>query len=159
MLGIREKTGSQGNELGTNGSYRPTRGDRRTGVVVGQVMRFCRQEPVGLDSIRICALYEHLGCQEAEALIARAIEDISLHLYHVQVAYHASQLEKIAQSAKAIGFASSQIGLETLEVIAKNLRDCAKGHDRVALSAAYARLMRNGERALDLVWDMQGPIR
>ena len=124
---------------------------------MGQVTRLHRQEPVRLDSERLCALYDHLGSQQAEALIARAVEDIALHLYHAQSAYHAGQRDGIIRSANAVAFVAAQVGLLTLERIAGNLRECAQHGDPVALGATFARLLRSGERALDFVWEMQAP--
>lgn len=125
------------------------------GDVVTLVIRLEPSEEVRLEPDRLAELFVQLGQHGAEDVVCRAMEEISLRLAKVNSAHEAGETERVCKLARSLVAISEQIGLQALARVAKDLAQCARSQDAVALVAVLRRLQRIGERSIIEVWDIR----
>lgn len=112
-------------------------------------------EGVRIDSDRLMALYDDLGAAGAEAVICRAMDELSHRMQDMRDQVASQDFAGFSRHARCLGRVAGQVGMTLLARVAFDVADCGAGGDRVALSATWARLSRIGDRSLVAVWDMQ----
>ena len=112
-------------------------------------------ERAHLNSDQLSDLNLELGPEEAETVIYRAVEALSVRL---AAAHRQSQIpdyKALRASVSGIGNIAHQIGLLSLCHVAHTVVHCIDDGDPVAVSATLARLMRLSEVSLSAVWEFQ----
>ena len=113
-------------------------------------------ERVTIDPDEIEALYRQFGRVGAEAAISMAMHDMSSGLIAAETAWRGGDLDALAAEARRIRGAARRLGIAKLVRLAGNTVALCAGADAVALGAATARMVRNGEAVLLAIWDFQG---
>jgi len=113
------------------------------------------EEAISLDHARLEELSARLGTKGAEAVVARAMEELAGRLARVDKLYRRGEREEMARAARAMIGIADQIGMASLAQVAGEVTRMADGRDDTALAALVARLVRIGEGSLMAVWDLQ----
>lgn len=114
-----------------------------------------QDERVHVDPDRLAALYAEIGTRASEAIICRAMAELSLRLAAIEATYETGDHVLLAKSARGIVGIAAEIGLASLASAAQNLASSAISRDHAATSATLARLIRVGDRSLTEIWDLQ----
>lgn len=120
-----------------------------------QVTLLEQSETVCLDSERLQQLYVQLGEAGAEDVVCRALEELAVRLSHTERCHRENRWREMRKSARSLIAIAEQIGMGTLARVARDVTVCIDAHDRVAVAATLARLLRTGERSLHEIWDLQ----
>ncbi|MCB2127952.1 MAG: hypothetical protein KDE03_02455 [Rhodobacteraceae bacterium] len=112
-------------------------------------------EGVRLDPDRLAALYAELGETGAEAVIAKAMEELSSRLGEVQRLSDHGKPAELARSARLLCKVADQIGMTSFARVADDVRATADAGDHAGQAATLARLVRIGDRSLNAVWDLR----
>lgn len=122
---------------------------------MSSVLQINHSEYSRLDRDRLEALVSELGEPGAERLVGRALEELAVWLNRTERAYRKSDMAMVENGAQQISKIAMQVGLSTLNRVARDVRQSCKGGNTAALSATLARMMRVGECSLLSVWDIQ----
>lgn len=112
-------------------------------------------EPVRLDSDRLGDLYSEMGESGAETVVCRALEELANRLSLVERAFYQEDRTKLTKAARGMIAIADQVGMVGLAQVARDVATCAEGRDDPALAATLARLVRQGDRSLAAIWDVQ----
>jgi len=123
---------------------------------VGDVATLQHEETVRIDAGALVALYQDLGPRGAEAVLGRAMQEVSLRLDGLGETHRTGQWAELARRARALRAIAEQAGLTTLARVAADVALCAGRCEAPALGATLARLERIACRSLAELWDMQG---
>lgn len=123
---------------------------------MGEVAILNHDDAVRLDAGALAALYRDLGPQGADAVLARAMEEVALRLDGLPGPHRSGQWAELARRARALRAIAEQVGMTTLARVAGDVAACAARCEAPALGATLARLDRIACRSLAELWDMQG---
>ncbi len=126
------------------------------GAAVGDVAMLNHEDTVRLDVEALAELYRDLSPAGAEAVLARAQEEVMLRLGGLSEPHRSGQWAELARRARALRAISEQVGLTTLARVAGDVAICAARCEATALGATLDRLDRIACRSLAELWDMQG---
>jgi tRNA 2-selenouridine synthase SelU len=112
-------------------------------------------EKIKLDSDRLVELFVQLGETGAQDVVCRAMEELATRLCQLEREYQARKFKSLCKLAKGIIGIAEQVGMQRLADVARDVQQCAKRYDYVALDATLARLLRIGDSSLTAVWDLQ----
>ena len=101
------------------------------------------------------ALCDTLGPQQAEDVVARALEDLAARLCLVQDLAVTGTRSELRKELRALRAVALQVGLTGLSEVAEDVLNCIDQNDLVAEASTLARLARSGEGALSALWDLQ----
>ncbi|MFA5537752.1 MAG: hypothetical protein WCZ72_12170 [Gemmobacter sp.] len=124
--------------------------------MAGRVMRISPRERIWLDPARIGVLYTELGGAEVQALLDRAMGELSVILAEMTGQFGRGEVAGFARNLRRMRRIADHLGLPTLTAVAGHVEDCLTRPDDIALAATWARLARNAERALAGGWDSAG---
>lgn len=111
-------------------------------------------EGIRLDPDCLVALYAELGQQNAEQVLACAMEEMAVHIATMSRAAQRNAPHRLIDAAESLGKIARHVGMEALAKVSEDVALCALTGDRVGLSATLNRLIRIGDRSLTAVWDM-----
>lgn len=121
------------------------------------VLRLSPPVALHVDAEPLLRLRAAEGPQAAQALVARTREDLSHRLGRVAALYGQGVLPPLAAEARGIALAAHPVGLVDLARVAQHVAACCGRDDPAALAATVARLLRLGERAVDLIAALRLP--
>ncbi|WP_240705184.1 hypothetical protein [Pacificoceanicola onchidii] len=104
---------------------------------------------------QIETLRNDLGLHAAEDVVCRAMEELAQRLCQLQEQSMNGPRDELHKGLRSLSAIADQIGLESLSKIARDVMICIEFGDGVAEAATIARLVRNGESSLALLWDLQ----
>lgn len=122
---------------------------------MAEILRMRHDEAVRMDMDRLERLFDDLGAAEAEAVTARALSEIGRRLDQMSQARARGDDTAFAGLARSLARVAAHVGLPGLARVARDAGACALSGNPVALAATWARLERQGHRALASVWDAQ----
>ncbi|WP_099824857.1 hypothetical protein [Oceaniglobus indicus] len=122
------------------------------------ILRLTLYEAVRINPTSIAALGRDDGAGPADAGVAETLEDLALYLAQLPAAYRDSRFRDLASACCEIGEIAGALGLERLSRVARTVAGLTAGDDSVALAANLARLMRLGNEALSVIWNLQDRI-
>ncbi|QUJ76438.1 hypothetical protein KDD17_16390 [Sulfitobacter albidus] len=122
---------------------------------MGVVEQLRLVEQVELDQVRLGALYTQLGEQNAESVVARAMEELASRLAQCRAQWNGGKTAQLRKNSRSLIAISEQIGMYRLAQVAADVTSSIDARDDVAVAATLARLMRTGERSLSAVWKME----
>ena len=111
------------------------------------VTYLCPRERIWLDPSRIGLLYAELGGAEVQALLDRAILELSGVHDDLRGQYAARDLDGFARNLRRMRRIAEHLGLTTVARIAGDVSACLDRGDSTALAATWARLSRSAEQA------------
>ncbi len=114
-----------------------------------------RKDSVCLNQARLDQLITEMGETGAQNVICRALEALTARLSELEEHFATGRTHGIHKQAKSLIGIAEQIGMDTLAQVARDVHDCSARHDRVALSATLARLIRIGDCSLLKIWELQ----
>lgn len=114
-----------------------------------------QSEAVHLDQNRLEQLYLQLGEAGAEDVVCRALEELAVRLSHTERCFRQQQVQDMRKSARSLIAIAEQIGMCKLARVARDVTQSIDLHDKVAIAATLARLLRIGETSLHEIWDVQ----
>lgn len=117
------------------------------------VMQMIPRERVWLDPSRIGSLYAELGGTEVQALLDRAMAELSAIQRELAAQYASRDLEGFARNLRRVRRISDHLGLTTVATVAGDVAHCLDTGDATALAATWARLSRSARQALAGGWD------
>jgi hypothetical protein len=123
------------------------------GVKKMLVLHMKPSEHVSVDKDQLGALYSQLGEAGAEDIVCRALEELALRLSHCNEMYHNKNWPTLRKNARSLIAIGDQIGMKVLTRVAGDVTTCIDVGDSIALAATLSRLIRVGERSLNVVWD------
>jgi len=112
-------------------------------------------EPLRMDAERLAGIYVELGEARAQAMVGRAMEELSVTLERIAGLVRSGRSAAVAQSARRIHDIAEPLGLCSLARVADDVARAAGARDMIALAATQARLERIANRSLKMVWDLQ----
>ena len=110
-------------------------------------------EGIRLDPDCLVALYAELGQQNAEQVLACAMEEMAVHIATMSRAAERKAPRRLIHAAEALSEIAVHVGMGALAKVAKDVAICAEIGDQVGLAATLNRLIRIGDRALIAIWD------
>ena len=113
------------------------------------------EEGVRLNPDRLVALYEELGENGAERVVARAMRELNARLVELQGRAESDDSAALIRSARLLAKVADQIGMSTFARVAADVVAATEANDAVAQAATLARLHRIGDRSLNAVWDLR----
>ena len=113
-----------------------------------------QSESVCLDQNRLEQLYLQLGEAGAEDVVCRALEELAVRLSHTERCFRQQQVQDMRKSARSLIAIAEQIGMCKLARVARDVTQSIDLHDKVAMAATLARLLRIGETSLHEIWDV-----
>lgn len=125
------------------------------GKTVERITLLKQSETVHLDQGRLEQLYLQLGEAGAEDVVCRALEELAVRLSHTERCFRHEQVEDMRKSARSLIAIAEQIGMSKLARVARDVTQSIDLHDRVAIAATLARLLRIGETSLHEIWDVR----
>jgi hypothetical protein len=112
------------------------------------------EEPVRLESGKLIELYARLGETGAEAVVARAMEEICARVAEMERLSEAGQFRDVALSSTRLTAVAGRIGMTTMSTVAVDVLRAALSGDRHGLAATLARLFRIADRSIGAVNDL-----
>lgn len=106
------------------------------------------KERVRQDAEPIATIYRNLGTASAEQVVARALGELALTMAGLVAQVRAHELKDMQRQLRRLQLMAENLGMETLAIVAADLRCCLDRSDVTAFSAVWARLLRIAERAL-----------
>ena len=120
-------------------------------------VRILRQaEPVRVDGARLEALCRTMGPVAADALLARAVEELAMALVHADDLFARGEGARLHRTMADVAGMADQVGLTAMARIAGDVQACIASGDDTALVATLSRLIRVGERSLGAVREVRG---
>lgn len=111
------------------------------------VTYLCPRERIWLDPSRIGLLYTELGGAEVQALLDRAIHELSGVHAELRGQYASRDLEGFSRNLRRLRRIAEHLGLTTVARIAGDVIECLDRGDPTALAATWSRLSRSAEQA------------
>lgn len=114
-----------------------------------------QDEPLAMDEERLAGLYLELGEARAQAVVMRAVEDISVQLEQITGFARAGRLDALRRVAEEVADTAIPFGLQSLARVAGDVATlAARGDDPVAQAACLARLERVANRSMRIVFHL-----
>ena len=115
------------------------------------------EERVALDPRPIEALQEDMGADAAEAVLERAMRELTTRLVRIEMREGIETMADLARAARAIARIASEVGMTTLSAVASDVVETAGRCDVPAAAATAARLARIGDHSLMAAWEHAAP--
>lgn len=122
---------------------------------MGDVVQLRPEESVRLNPECLVALYAELGERNAEAVLARAMDELEQRMAEVQRHVAEGQIPGLERSARRLAKVAEQIGMETFARVAADLVQSAASSDGITRAAIASRLVRAGDRSLNAAWKLR----
>ena len=123
------------------------------GAVASLVTYLCPRERIWLDPSRIGLLYAELGGAEVQALLDRAMQEMTNVHDDLRTQFAARDLDGFARNLRRLRRIAEHLGLTTMARIASDVAECLDRGDPTALASTWARLSRSAEQAHLGNWD------
>ena len=115
------------------------------------------EERVALDPRPLEALHEDMGADAAEAVLERAMRELTVRLARIEMREGIETMADLAQAARGIAVIASEIGMTSLAAVAGDVVETAGRCDVPAAAATAARLARIGDHSLMAAWEAAAP--
>lgn len=125
------------------------------GCEMNNVMSMELRETVTVDPDRLVELCVTVGEMRAEAIVASAVEELSLLIVEAEEAYRSQNFDALILRANEIEKTASNVGMTTFARVADDVIACAGERQTVPLASTLNRLRRIADKSLSAVWDMQ----
>ena len=113
-------------------------------------------EGLGLDPVRLSALYREFGPAGAERRIARAVSEMALQISALMGFYNAAEFNDFARGLRSLRRLADYTGFAGLSRVAAAVGECAVSGDATSLAATWERLLRLAARLLSAGGNIQG---
>lgn len=120
------------------------------------VIRLVPRDPLRMDPAPLSRLYLDLGKRGAEAVICRALDDLTRRLNRIDDAHRGCDFAAIGLETRRVRVIAEQIGLTEVAEVAAHVIDCSTGDNGMALGATLARLIRVTDRCVTEIWALRG---
>ena len=117
------------------------------GAVAAMVTYLCPRERIWLDPTRIGSLYAEMGGAEVQALLDRALAELTAVHDSLRAQYRAHDIDGFSRNLRRIRRIADHLGLTTVARIAEDVSDCLETGDSTAMAATWSRLSRSVEQA------------
>ena len=111
-------------------------------------------EVVHLEMDQIVQLADQIGLEGADHAANASVEEIIERLCAAEAAWQTGEFARLADASWALIGIASEMGMETLAYVARNVVAMSSGRDPVALAALVARQSRVGEASLAAIWNL-----
>jgi hypothetical protein len=111
-------------------------------------------EVVHLEMDQIVQLADQIGLEGADHAANASVEEIIERLCAAEAAWQTGEFARLADASWALIGIASEMGMETLAHVARNVVAMSSGRDPVALAALVARQSRVGEASLAAIWNL-----
>lgn len=115
--------------------------------MAGLVTYLCPRERIWLDPTRIGSLYAELGGAEVQALLDRALVELTGVHDDLRAQYVAHDIHGFARNLRRIRRIADHLGLTTVARVADDVSACLDTGDPTAMAATWSRLSRSVEQA------------
>ena len=112
-------------------------------------------EPARFDPGALEDLCRDMGEAEAEALVARSLEEISEGLEALRQVRHGGHLVRRRRQLDTVVVAAGRIGMTGLADVGHAVQRALARGDQIVLAATMARLLRIGDRSIQAIWDLE----
>ena len=112
-------------------------------------------EPVDINSDQLDILYGQLGTEQADTVVCRALEEIAHRLSLLERCFYQRDNDGLGKAAKSMIGIADQVGMTGLAKVSESVVALTQSQDDPALAAALARLIRQGDRSLTAIWEVQ----
>jgi hypothetical protein len=113
------------------------------------------EEGVRLNPDCLVALYEALGEDGANQVVARAMRELNARLVELQHHAESDDLAALTRTARMLVKVAEQIGMMTFTCVAADVIAATEAGNSAARAATLARLQRIGDRSLNAVWKLR----
>ena len=110
-------------------------------------------EVVCLATDQIVQLADQIGVDGANHAASASVEEIVERLCSAEAAWQTGEFARLAEASRALVGIASDVGMETLSKVARDVATIADRDDQVALAALVARQSRVGEASLAAIWN------
>jgi hypothetical protein len=100
------------------------------------------QDQVRQDARPVAAMYNDMGTQAADQVVARALGELALTMAGLARQVQAHDLSDVSRQVRRLQRMSEQLGMISLGLVANDVRVCLDRGDATSFSAVWARLMR-----------------
>lgn len=111
-------------------------------------------EVVQLEMNQIVRLADQIGLEGADHAASASVEEIIERLCAAESAWQTGEFTRLAEVSRALVGIASEVGMETLALVARNVVAMSSGKDPAALAALVARQSRVGEASLAAIWNL-----
>ena len=125
-----------------------------TGVEMAKVTELMPGEVICLATDQIMRLADQIGVEGADRAANASVEEIVERLCAAEAAWQTGEFTRLAEASRALVGIASDVGMESLSQVARNVAVMARGRDAVALAALVARQSRVGEASLAAIWNL-----
>lgn len=112
------------------------------------ILAFRPKERVRQDAEPIALLYRTMGTQAAEEVVTRALGELAMTMAGLAEQVRTTEVAVLSRQLRRLQRMSEQLGLVSLGLVARDVRDCLDRGDRTAFAAVWARLLRVAETSL-----------
>ncbi len=109
-------------------------------------------EVVCLETDQIVRLADQIGVEGADHAASASVEEIVERLCTAEAAWQTGEFARLGEASRALVGIASEVGMETLSRVARDVSDMTSRRDMVALAALVARQSRVGEASLAAIW-------
>lgn len=113
------------------------------------------EEGVRLNPDCLVALYEALGEDGANQVVARVMRELNARLAELQRHAESDDLAALIRTARMLVKVADQIGMMTFARVAADVIAATEAGNSAARAATLARLQRIGDRSLNAVWKLR----
>ena len=124
------------------------------GVKMRNVTELMPSEVVCLATDQIVRLADQIGVEGADYAASASVEEIVERLCTAEAAWQTGEFARLAEASRALVGIASDVGMETLSRVARDVSVMATRRDPVALAALVARQSRVGEASLAAIWNL-----
>ncbi len=121
---------------------------------MGQVYKLAAVETALIDSESVRVLRQSLGEARCDEILEDSVFQIADKLSLVEKALNAEDLPEIYRHCLGLVGTAEQIGMVGVSYVARDLMNCVKVGNMVAIHAVAARLIRIGEDSLFSAHDL-----
>lgn len=121
---------------------------------MGNLVNLRPVELIFVDAGHLDALSPGGGEARANFVAHAALEEIAERVNKAEAAWQAGEFARLGRLARSLVGMSSEAGLETVSIVAREVARAAEGRDGHALAALVARLVRVSEGSLAALWDI-----
>ncbi|NUB44669.1 hypothetical protein GEU84_009765 [Fertoebacter nigrum] len=100
------------------------------------------------DAGPIAAIYRDLDTQTAEQVVTRALGELALTMAGLSAQMRARDLSDLHRQLRRVQRMAEHLGMVSLALVARDVRQCLDSSDVTAFSAVWSRLMRVAEQSL-----------
>ena len=121
---------------------------------MAEVTELMPGEVVCLATDQIVRLADQIGVEGADHAASASVEEIVERLCAAEAAWQTGEFGRLADASRALVGIASDVGMETLSQVARDVAGMASDRDPVALAALVARQSRVGEASLAAIWNL-----